>query len=44
MSQALEVSGDRTATLVRLFEQMDPAEVSELRAALQALGDDGTRT
>ncbi|WP_017975698.1 BlaI/MecI/CopY family transcriptional regulator [Actinopolyspora halophila] len=34
VEQVLSSTPDRTATLVRLVEQMDPGEVSELRAAL----------
>ena len=36
MAEALEASGDRTAALMRLLEDMDPAEVAHLRAALDA--------
>lgn len=36
VEEVLSSTPDRTATLVRLFEQMDPGEVSELRAALDA--------
>ncbi len=36
VEEALTATSDRTAALVRLFEQMDPSEVSELRAALDA--------
>lgn len=32
--QALATAPDRTAALVRLIEQMDPAEVAELRCTL----------
>ena len=34
---ALEASSNKTGALVRLFEQLDPGEVSELRAALDRL-------
>ncbi len=36
VEEVLSSTPDRTATLVRLFEQMDPDEVFELRAALDA--------
>jgi len=36
MGEALAVAGDRTATLVRFFESMEPAEVEEARHALDA--------
>ena len=36
MAEALAVADDRAATLVRLLEDMDPAEVAQLRAALDA--------
>ncbi len=36
VEEALSSTPDRTATLVRLVEQMDPDEVSELQAALDA--------
>lgn len=36
VEEALSVSPNRTAALVRLFEQMEPDEVAELRAALNA--------
>lgn len=34
VEEALSATSDRTAALVRLFEQMEPDEASELRAAL----------
>lgn len=37
LGQVLQASGDKTVALVRLFEQLDPDEVGELRAALDAL-------
>ncbi len=36
MAEALAVADDRAATLVRLLEDMDPAEIAQLRAALDA--------
>lgn len=36
MGEALAVADDRAATLLRLLEDMDPAEVAQLRAALDA--------
>lgn len=36
MTEAFSVAGDRTATLVRFLEDMDPAEIAELREALDA--------
>ena len=39
VEEVLSSTPDRTATLVRLFEQMGPAEVTELRAALDAAKD-----
>ncbi|MBA8824117.1 putative transcriptional regulator [Saccharopolyspora lacisalsi] len=36
VEEVLSSTPDRTATLVRLVEQMDPDEVSELQAALDA--------
>lgn len=36
MGEALAVAGDRAAVLVRMVEDMDPAEVAQLRAALDA--------
>lgn len=42
LGQALEASSNKTGALVRLFEQLHPSEVSELRAALDQLkGQDG---
>jgi predicted transcriptional regulator len=37
LGQALEASSNKTGALVRLFEQLDPGEVSELRTALDQL-------
>lgn len=34
LSQVLETSSNKTGALVKLFEQMDPSELTELRAAL----------
>lgn len=34
VEEALSATPDRTAALVRFFEQMDPGEAAELRAAL----------
>ncbi|MGH3328533.1 MAG: BlaI/MecI/CopY family transcriptional regulator [Streptomycetales bacterium] len=36
MREALDASGDRAGALVRFFEQMNPKEVTQLRAALDA--------
>jgi predicted transcriptional regulator len=36
IDQVFESGADRTATLVKFFEHMDPDEVTELRAALDA--------
>jgi predicted transcriptional regulator len=36
MHEALSAAGDRTATLVRFLGDMDPREIAELRAALDA--------
>lgn len=36
MSDALDVSSDRTAALARFVERMDRAEIAELRALLDA--------
>lgn len=36
LAEALAVASDPAATLVRLVEDMDPAEVAQLRAALEA--------
>jgi predicted transcriptional regulator len=36
MNEALSAAGDRTATLVRFLGDMDPREIAELRAALDA--------
>lgn len=36
MGEALAAADDRTASLMRLLADMDPAEVAELRAALDA--------
>ena len=36
IDQVFESGADRTATLVKLVEQMEPAEAEELRAALSA--------
>ena len=38
LSEALSVTPDPTATLVRLVGGMDPAEIASLRAALDAAG------
>lgn len=39
LSEALAVASDPAATLVRLVENMDPAEIAQLRAALGAAMD-----
>lgn len=39
VEEVLSSTPDRTATLVRLVEQMDPEEVSELQTALDAAKD-----
>ncbi|KWX02506.1 CopY family transcriptional regulator [Carbonactinospora thermoautotrophica] len=36
MNEALAMAGDRTATLLRFFQGMDPDEVTQLRRALDA--------
>ena len=36
MAQALDTSADRSATLVRFFEQMAPEEAAALRAAIES--------
>lgn len=36
LSEALSVASDPTATLVRLVEKLEPAEIAQLRAALDA--------
>ncbi len=41
VEEALSATSDRTAALVRLVEQMDPDEVSELRAALDTAKNSG---
>lgn len=43
MDEVLATAPDRTAALVRLFEQMDPAEVTDLRAALEQVKASGPR-
>ncbi len=42
MSEALSVAGNRTATLVRFLEDMDRAEIAELRKALDAASSQGS--
>jgi predicted transcriptional regulator len=39
LGEALAVASDPAATLVRLVENMDPAEIAQLRAALDAAVD-----
>ncbi|ALV38578.1 hypothetical protein AS200_15130 [Streptomyces sp. CdTB01] len=39
IDQVWATGADRTATLVRLFDELDPAEVAELRAALAERAD-----
>jgi predicted transcriptional regulator len=39
MAEALAVSGDRAGALMRVLEDMDPAEVAQLRAALDSAGE-----
>ena len=41
IDQVFESGANRTATLVKLAEAMDPAEVAELRAALAAVKQGG---
>ncbi|WP_165984983.1 BlaI/MecI/CopY family transcriptional regulator [Streptomyces sp. YIM 98790] len=41
IDQVWESGADRAATLVRLFEKLDDAEVAELRAALMARRAEG---
>ncbi|MFJ9011677.1 BlaI/MecI/CopY family transcriptional regulator [Streptomyces canus] len=41
IDQVWATGADRTATLVRLFDEMDADEVAELRAALAARADGG---
>jgi predicted transcriptional regulator len=41
IDQVFESGADRTVTLVKLVEQMDPAEAEELRAALAAAKSGG---
>ena len=36
LSEALSVASDPTATLVRLVEKLEPGEIAQLRAALDA--------
>ena len=36
LSEALAVASERAATLVRLVADMEPAEIAQLRAALDA--------
>src|SRR5437773_7036169 len=43
MAEALAVSDDRAAALMRLLEDMDPAEVAQLRAALDAAAGEQPR-
>lgn len=38
IASVLSTSDDRTAPLLRFVEQMDPAELARLRAALERLG------
>ncbi|MEZ0109668.1 putative transcriptional regulator [Catenulispora sp. EB89] len=44
IDQVFESGANRTATLVKLVEQMDPAEAEELRAALAAAKTSGAQT
>jgi predicted transcriptional regulator len=39
LGEALAVARDPAATLVRLVEDLDPAEIAQLRAALDAAAD-----
>ncbi|GAA3246208.1 BlaI/MecI/CopY family transcriptional regulator [Streptomyces labedae] len=41
IDQVWETGADRTATLVRLFDELDAGEVAELRAALAARAEEG---
>lgn len=43
LGEALAAARDPAATLVRLVEDMDPAEVAHLRAALDAAARGGSR-
>lgn len=38
IAEALSAAADPTASLIRLVENMDPAEMAQLRAALDAAG------
>ena len=42
LGEALAVARDPAATLVRLVEDLDPAEVAQLRAALDAAAEGGS--
>lgn len=43
IGEALAVADDRAATLVRLLDDMDPAEIAQLRAALDAASGEAQR-
>jgi predicted transcriptional regulator len=42
IGEALSAATDRTASLLRMVENMDPAEIAQLRAALDAAGRGGS--
>jgi predicted transcriptional regulator len=42
LGEALAAAADPAATLVRLVDDLDPAEVAQLRAALDAAADGGS--
>jgi predicted transcriptional regulator len=41
LSEALAAARDPAATLIRLMEDLDPAEVAQLRSALDAAAEKG---
>lgn len=43
LSEALAAARDPAATLIRLMEDLDPAEVAQLRSALDAAAEKGPR-
>jgi predicted transcriptional regulator len=43
LEEALAAARDPAATLVRLVDDLDPAEVAQLRAALDAAAEEGPR-
>ena len=42
LGEALAAARDPAATLIRLVEDLDPAEVAQLRAALDAAAEEGS--